>query len=205
MQIGDIARLVAFVLPGYVAIELRNFLVRTKKRDNFERLASSLFISLIAYTLAACVMRLAYRDDWKSRTTICLANWFFVGVIFFFAILLGYAIARLTTCRRLQDYLYKHHVDLTQYPNVWNEIWHSERGAPWAIVRMRDGSECLGAIRAYSVDPDDPYRELWLNPVAKRADPEAEPRIVPGLSLYVPGDQISSVSVYRPDDQPTND
>jgi len=200
MEIGDIARLVAYVLPGYVATEFRNLLVRTKKRNDFERLASSLFLSLVAYVLAVAVARLTHRTDWQSHTTINLTNWWFVGLLFTFALSLGYVLARFATCRALQRWLYKHHVDLTEYPNVWNEIWHCEGGAPWALVRMKDGSTVFGAVRAYSAEADDPQRELWLFPV--REIGEEGTTEIPGLSVYIPGDQIASISAYRPGDQP---
>jgi hypothetical protein len=200
MEIGDIARLVAYVLPGYLATELRNLLVRTKKRNDFERLASCLFLSLVSYVLAAAGVWLAYGDQWALHTTVSLQNWCFVLLLFVFAALLGYAVARLTTWHGLQRWLYKHHVDLTEYPNVWNEIWHCEEGAPWVLVRMKDGSTVFGAVKAYSADADDTQRELWLFPV-RDLDEDGTAEIA-GLSVYVPGDQIASISAYRPGDKP---
>jgi hypothetical protein len=64
---------------------------------------------------------------------------------------------------------------------------------------------CFGQLRAYTADPDDPRRELWLHPVAESTDPEAGFKEVPGLSVYVPADQIVSVSAYRPQDRTQTD
>jgi hypothetical protein len=200
MEIGDIARLVAYVLPGYAATELRNLLVRTKKRNDFERLASCLLLSLVAYALAVGVAHLRYGAGSVQHTTVSLENWQFVGLLFVFALSLGYILARLTTCRSLQRWLRRHHVDLTEYPSVWNEIWHCETGAPWVLVRMKDESTVFGAVRAYSAGADDTQHELWLFPVRQTSGDGSEE--IPGLSVYVPGDQIASISAYRPDDQP---
>jgi len=202
MQIGNVAELVLFILPGYLATQLRDFLIRTRKPDNFERFAWSLFLSLVAYLPTTQVMKWAYGGGWRQRTNVSLDNLLFIIVLFGFAMATGYVAARLNTSRRLQGVLRRWHVDTSEHPNVWNEIWQCERGAPWVIVRLKDGGECFGALRRYSVDPNDSYRELWLFPVAESADPDQEPKTVPGLSVYIPGDQIVSVSAYRPDDQP---
>jgi len=197
--VGDIASAVAFLLPGYVATELRNALVRTKKRDNFERAASSLLLSLLAYLLAGCVVRVAYRETWLEHATISLSGWLFVAAMFAFAVGLGYLMARLMTWKNLQKWLYQHHVDFSQYPNVWNEMWHCEAQAPWVVVQMKDGAQVFGAVRAYTADPDETRRELWLWPVLDLTDPERKE--IPGLSVYIPWEQIACVSVYRPDDR----
>jgi hypothetical protein len=205
MDIGDIARLIAYVLPGYAATELRNLLVRSKRRNDFERLASCLLLSLVSYALAVGVVGIIYGRDSSSHATVSLQNWPFVTLLFAFALLIGYALARIITCRSLQRWLYRHHLDLTEYPNVWNELWHCEAGAPWALVRMKDGSTVFGAVRSYSAGPDDTQRELWLFPVRKimgDVNDDTGTQEIPDLSVYVPGDQIASVSVYRPDDSP---
>jgi hypothetical protein len=204
MEIGvdSVAGAVAFVLPGYLAMELCRLLLRAKKRDDFERLAYSLFFSLVAYLLAGSATRaIRQHADWQSSTIVSLENWLFVGLLFVSALLLGYGVARVIAWQRLQEWLRARHLDISEHASVWNEIWHCEEGAPWVIVRMKDGSECYGQLRAYTADPDDARREIWLHPVADTADPEQQPEVVPGLSIYVPGDQVISISAYRVEEE----
>lgn len=205
MDVGDIARIVAYILPGYVANVVRSFFVRDKKRDNFDKLASCLLLSLAAYAIGVGIFFLAYRADWSGRISVCRDNWFFILLLFLIAVLIGYGWARLTTWKRLQLRLYKHKVDYTEFPNVWNEVWHSEEKAPWVIAQLKDGSEFFGAVRAYTNDPDEAKRELWLFPVWDGTNPQ-ENQIVNGLSVYIPGDQVKFISVYKPEHRaPAND
>jgi len=200
MDVSKVAELVTFILPGYVAIQLRDFLVRSKKRDNFERFATSLLISLGAYVCAQGVVFAIHRGGWREHTTVRLENLPFLLLVFALAAGAGYVNARLIMSIWLQQRLYRHGLDLGEHPNVWNEIWNCPNEAPWVLVRMKDGAECWGKVRAYSVDPNDHERELWLNPVAQATNGEPALQEIPGLSVYIPGDQIACVSAYRPQD-----
>lgn len=200
VEIGDVARVVAYVLPGYTAIELRGLLIRARKRQDLDKLAWSLLLSLASYVLSVGVVWLVLgrRPDWQTRTTASLANWWFVAILFGFGLILGYGAARLTSWEWLQEWLRRHHVAMSQYPSVSNEIWHSDTSAPWVRVTLKDGRVACGAVNAYSIDPDDSARELWLYPVFDASDVTSErPALVPGWSVYIPGDQIAFIEAYH--------
>jgi hypothetical protein len=204
IEVGDVARVVAFVLPGYVASRFYSLQVWTKKRNDLEFLASSLLTSLAAYGIAAASIYSLNHEDWRLHSQVSLENWEFVVGLYLVAAAIGIALGQVVRSRLLRILLGLVGVDWGEHPSVWNEVWQAEGGAMWVLVRLKDGSTAYGALRGYTGDPDETRRELWLHPVYEldEDDPEADPQLVPGLSLYVPGDQIVTVSAYRPQDAP---
>ncbi len=198
MSLDALSDIVAFVLPGYVGMRVYTFLVRTRKRDDFERIAVSLLFSLGAYLL----LTLAFPDSWCKVDT---SHWWFVLLLFLIASLFGYGLARLATWPWLREWLQDHKVDYSPHPSVWHEIWQCPQQGPWARVRLKDGSEYYGQVHKYSTDPDQETAELWLYPVAEINEEESEsaqetegPEIIEGVSVYLAGDEITSIEAYRP-------
>jgi hypothetical protein len=200
VEITKLADVVAFVLPGYLATEFYGLFVRTKKRDDFERLAVSLFFSLTAYSLACAIMWGVHRSDWRTRVSVSINNWCFVLWIFLIAILLGGTWAAISRWRPISVVLRAVNVYHSHHPNVWNMLWEGRRDA-WVIVQLDDGTECRGAVRFFTNDPNETTHELWLHPVLIPGDNGSYVEN-PGLGVYIPGNRIVSVSTYRAEDQP---
>jgi len=203
VDVGDIAQIVAFVLPGYLAAQVSDLVVRTKKRDDFERLAVSLFFSLVAYVLVCGAVWFWHRDDWFLRRDICVENWPFVAAVLLVAVLIGGMWGSVGRSRRLTEKLREFGIFYSHYPNVWNSLWESQYQA-LVIARLDDGTEFRGVLRRFSNDPNQELQELWLRPVYV-CDETGEYREEEGLSVYIPANRLVSLSAYRDEDVKAED
>lgn len=199
MPLDNLATVVAFVLPGFIGMQLRGLLVRSRKPSDFELLATSLFLSLLSYLAVAAFINAC--PGLAVPQKIDLAHWWFAVLLFFVAALMGLSLAALAESRPLRKWLRKKGLDLSPYPSVWNEIWRCPTGGPWAVVHLRNGTKYYGRIHKYSNDPDQDQVELWLFPVADLSggsQPGGEANIIEGLSIYVRGDEIAAIDAWRP-------
>jgi len=214
VSVESLASIVAFVLPGYGGMRLYEFFVRTKKRNDFERLATSLTLSLASYVavaglllgVTATVRRYGIPcAELEIPTSVNLGDWgdwIFVALLFITASLLGLGFSCVARIRSLRLWLREGGLDYSPYPNVWNEMWHCEERAPWAVVKLRDGTSYYGQVHKYSNDPDQDLKELWLFPVATQPEHAyQESEVIDGISVYIPGDDIAAVEAFRVPDE----
>lgn len=192
-NLGDIVAWSILITPGWVAMQIYQSIVlpqRHKPRPDYMHLIPMLAFSTAAYELAVGLARVTHPTGWQSNITISAGNWLFVASIFGFAGLLGLATGLL---RRATS---------SSRADVWSHIWDCPDGAPYVLVRLKDGGVAYGAVCAFSADPDDTERELWLCPVYDydRSDPDSDPQEIPGLSIYLRGDQIATISAFRTPD-----
>lgn len=200
MDISNVAEIVLYVLPGFLATELRYFLAPARKGTDFERLVWSVFFSFAGY-LAACLVVLAvYGRQWRQYTTA--DDLAFVIPLWVFALLAGALVACATrrpwVAAALSRFL---HTKYSEFPSVWNEIWQSPREALFIRVHLSDGSIRFGALHAYTRDPAEQQRELWLRPVYNMDEEGNVGEKLEGMSIFVRAESIVYAEVYRPEDR----
>jgi hypothetical protein len=201
VDISNVAAIVIYILPGFLATELRYFLVPARKGTDFERLVWSVFFSLLGFLAASLVVLALYKADWRRHTSA--RDLEFVIPLWFFALLAGILVAQLTKSSVMKAALRKRcHVAYSEFPSIWNEIWQCPEEALFVRVHLGDGSVHFGAVHAYTRDPAEQQRELWLRPTYTMDEDWKVGEQLPGLSLYVRAESIVYVEVYRPEDRP---
>ena len=149
---GALALLVT-LLPGFLALRVRDFFVPVKARDNFERISEVVAYSLVLYLLVSSFQRVDWRPDWMTllgepshteRGASAVGLDRFVQALALAAILLGAVVGwvesrdlHYSIARRLRL------TDRSGLRDVWQEAF-SRNGAEWVLVHLADGRRVRG-------------------------------------------------------------
>lgn len=193
MDVANITAVLLYVAPGFLAVQLRYFLVPARKGSDFELLAWSVVISVASYEAACFAVFLRHGAGWRDATG--LGNWPFVLFQWGFAFALGYLLAFVSTRDLTRRLLLRVGIDYSQFPSVWNETWQRPQGAPWVRVRMTDGSVCCGAVAQYTRDPAETDREMYLYPIFSLDEQDEPKERLPGVGVFIRAAQIVSVEL----------
>jgi len=191
-DIAEVAAVMAYVAPGFVAVQLRYFLVPARKGSDFELLAWSVIFSVVGYALASQVYGgplrgFAPRGFFVSQWLFCIAA--------------ACGVACVSSSKQTGDLLSLFGIDYCKYPSVWNESWQRDEGAPWVRLRLQDGSVCCGAVRLYTRDPAETQREILLFPVYGLNSEEQPTNKIEGVGLLVnAGNILAAEFLDWPDD-----
>lgn len=207
MQLSDLAQAIIFLIPGFLAVEFKNFLTPTRRRSDFERLVESVVLSLAAFVVTYGVLlsisraaRIAFPNTRDPA---------FIAPDWIIALALGYSWARVlrsSTFSRIVEKLFG--VQYTSEPSFWAEVLRSRNAGPyrggWVRVYLDDGTKYIGAVTRFTTDPNQSDKELVLEEVYS-VDENGLPTGDPlPIKVYIPGSRIVTVHILpRPTSRET--
>jgi hypothetical protein len=203
--------LVAFVLPGFVAILIKERLYEVAgEQQAFERLLQTLYYSLLVYavpTVTAVVLG-ARREDFKSlfegdadpRLTAVIA----LAVLILLPLVIAYMGRRWMVSKLRSRVLEQLHVSAShRTPSSWDYVW--EDGEPClVVVKLRSGDSVGGYYGSASHSGyGSRQRDLFLEQRWSVTEGGGATRLEPtdgSLGIWLSADDIVSVERY-----PVND
>ncbi len=155
-----IPELLLLVVPGFIALRIKEKYNVEKKRDDFDSTIYCFlysFIIGIAYSaLTALLIKLSPGlTDFLAKETVKQAAYLLLSV------LLGLLLVKLPRSgigRAVTSLFNKH---MSPETTVWLEAMKNDKGA-WAIVYLKNGMIYTGKLINYSTDPADEKRSLLL-------------------------------------------
>ncbi|MYC96598.1 MAG: hypothetical protein F4X14_16660 [Caldilineaceae bacterium SB0661_bin_32] len=153
---SDVASILAYLIPGFIAISVRSQFVTTPHLQNSERLLSYLTISVIYDAIVIRFFPGAIAGSWFGIGFILV---FIVGPIIV-GVILGVntqkdfvrgllAKARLTTIHPI--------------PTAWDWKFTNITGEQWVLVNLKNGDEIRGLLGSDSFASSNPIdRDLYI-------------------------------------------
>jgi hypothetical protein len=194
MQFDNIAAILLYVLPGFLAWEIYYSYFPAKKKSDFGEIAWSIIISIALYTIVKITdskLKLNLFQDGsvfpRVRTIIIL---FILGAIFG-AILIG--------IRTLRFYCANRFLTLSfvkpQEKSTWAAI-NSKKESSWACIKTTDGTMYLGYISLWKYDPNDTEYDLLLSQ-ARKVDENLDTIYeISGEGVYIRSQNITTIEFY---------
>lgn len=160
--------LLIYIIPGYVTIEVKNYILPSNKKDNFKQFLSSLFISYILIIIADFSRYvwhyLFYPDSSFSRLSLTSSKTVILLIIL--GIIVGYLFARLLESSWFLVILTKLKFDPSTHATVWNQVFSkSSKSNTSPYLRVYLGKENLiyeGYLKYHTCNPSEQIRELYL-------------------------------------------
>lgn len=183
----DAFRIVIFLLPGFVTLQVRNMLVVPTKASLADNVILAAVFTFIDHILSGVLPTLPYLAKLETRVRLSSEFWSVFreqgGIA-----LLGYSagVGLVLGVLRFHgwDYAALRWLRVTRrsgYTDVWNEAFNRDRGS-WLIVNLKDGRRVLGWAATYSDEPS--LHELFLARAAWVDDEGNETHINgPGILL----------------------
>lgn len=159
-----IPSLLIYFLPGFLFIEVKNFLIPSKKRSDLELVLGSIFWSFFIITISKLFVKtlslfIVFNHDVVNSNP---TNPFYVTGLLLFALISGILWGKLITSNwynsQLQIFKIRHKISA----NVWNEVLNLPNGG-WVKAYLKD-RKCMyiGQLIHYSIDPNSEEKELFL-------------------------------------------
>lgn len=162
----NVSLLLVYVIPGYVATEIKNFLLPTKKKDSFSRFLESVLLSYIIIGVIEVVyyLFLHYVKKCEKYVPLDLSNLKISLLLLVLAVLTGYIHATLLKSSKVKNIINRLNVNFSFHPNVWNELLYKNNGeCPFVRVYLENERVIYdGFVRAYTVDPNEGSQEIYL-------------------------------------------
>lgn len=200
MELSDLTQAILFLLPGFLAVEVKNFLTPTRRRSDFERLWESVILSLVAYGVTYSIFLTGASVVKSAPPTIRTTA--FVVPDFVVAILLGYLWAKVLKSHWFSQVAERVGVQYTAEPSFWAELLRFRSQGPlrggWVRVYLEDGTKYIGTVTRFTTDPNEPDRELVLEQiysVGENGLPDGKP--LP-IRLYIPASRIVAMHILPP-------
>ena len=163
--IANATELLLLFIPGFISVKLKLKYCDEKHISEFDcamySIASSFIILTIYEMLAALVEWLrASRGFFTCYPDISAEAYKTISALSL-GWLLGFIKVKVTRSRigkwinRIFD------KNSETYPSVWNAAMDTANGA-WAILYLRNGMIYNGIIDTYTIDPNDPVKEILL-------------------------------------------
>jgi hypothetical protein len=200
--------LVAFVLPGFVAILIKERLYEVAaEQQAFERLLQTLYYSLLVCATVTAVVLGAGRDDFRSlfegKADPGLTAVITVAVLILLPLAIAYAGRRWMVSRLRPVVLERLHVRTNRTPSGWDYAW--EDGEPClVVVTLRSGASIGGYYGASSHSGHGWHkRDLFLEERWSVLEGDGATRLEPtdgSLGIWLAADEIVSVERYAVSD-----
>lgn len=180
----DIPGLVAFSLPGFIALAILASLTGPRKRSQIEWVAWSVTGSVVIGWISALILGgpPASLSDWHYQVAqlilavgLALVIWLLLKIP-----VVGPRLSRLGT--------------MTE-PKVWNGLIEPHQ---WVQIKMKTGEDFYGQVGECTNDPNEDRIELFLDNVRSR-DPESGEWEGLGKTrgIYIPGDQMRWIQILE--------
>lgn len=162
----NISLLLVYVIPGYVATEVKNFLLPTKRKDSFSRFLESVLLSYIIVGIIEVIyyLFLHYVKKCEKYIPIDLSSFKISLLLLILGVLTGYISAMLLKSDKVRNFISRLNVDFSFHPNVWNEQLYKNNGeCPFVRVYLENERVIYdGFVRAYTTDPNEDSQEIYL-------------------------------------------
>ncbi|MDH7578468.1 MAG: DUF6338 family protein [Bacillota bacterium] len=164
--------LLVYVVPGYIAMEVKNFLLPTRKKETFSRFLESVLLSYVILGIFETFWHL-FRHD--STYSFSISADFRYGLLLvFLGVIFGFILALLIKSHFTQKFLQLIGVTTNYYPSLWNEQLDGTvrkkktfigKNDDYIFVRVYLDNERViydGFLNAYDSDPNNQERNIYL-------------------------------------------
>jgi len=167
MNVESVVAIVVLILPGYLALAVKDFMLSTKKTDRFDKILYSLPFSCAIYLAATlCTVNVSYVVETAEKGILqCFSDREWLTAYFLLlglAIILGLAWGLLRRTRLAAAMLYR----LTRkshFCRVWDEF-HAYNNRRWVRVVLKGSQEeFIGLMNIISDSPGE--RDIVLHRV----------------------------------------
>ena len=198
VDINQIINSIIYIIPGFIALSVYYFLIPTRKRSDFERLISSIIFSIPIYAIILFFENLLNLYLRANKEIYIPLSWFI-------AVILGLMLSKIVSSVWFNNIITSIGIKFKLKPRVWNEVFDLPE-AKWVRVVLSNGNVYIGSLSLYSLDPNDPDKDIFLHPaylLKKQSDNEiksTEFEIVEIIEkgVYIRGANIVSVE-FLPD------
>lgn len=194
-------RILIFLLPGLVTLQVRNLLVVPEKTTLTETVITALVLTFLDHVVSAVLPGLPFLIALQERVTLSSEFWLIFKAqgglqLLLYSSVLGLVLGLLRF--RGWDYAVLRFLRLTRrsgYTDVWNETFNRDPGS-WLIVSLKDGRRLLGWAATYSDEPGT--HELFLARAAW-VDDYGRQTAIEGPGILLPkASEIVAVEFWNP-------
>jgi len=189
-MLNDIAQFILYLVPGFLAVMLHNLFVPTRKPSDFELTAQSLIVSLLIFTPLRLLEKKLGIPLTQSKSLYLTCSWLL-------AILAGIVWPSVQKSSIYAKILHIFNINYSWRVNVWNSILDHADHAPWVIVSLQNKEEYLGQVIEYTLDPNDPSKEVFLKPayrIVRNGNIDEEPQFESlRLGVFIAGQSICAI------------
>lgn len=142
--------------PGFIALEVYHLLSPNWRPSDFAWAIRSLILSAVLY--GPFVLGRRYGHDFIADKAV------FVPFSWAIACIAGYAIHRVEKSAWSKKVWKYFNPGTVHGLNIWTRILSSPDDAPLVKAVCCNGSIYVGTVNLYTINPNDPNRELFLRP-----------------------------------------
>ncbi len=194
MQFDNIATILLYVLPGFLAWEIYDSYFPAKKKSDFSEIAWSVIISIALYTIVKIIdnkfnfrlfeNKLAFP---RVRTIVILL---LLGALFGFLLI---------AIRKGRFYFAGFSERLSFIKPKQTSTWaviNNKNEPSWACIKIVDGSIYLGYISLWKYDPNEAEYDLLLSQ-ARKVDADLNTIYdITGKGVYIRSQNIVTIEFY---------
>lgn len=182
---SDVASILAYLIPGFIALYVRSQFVTTPHLQNNERLLSYVTISVIYNALVIRYFPGAISDSW------------FVPVFIVGPIIVGVLLGVNTQKDFVRGLLGKIKLStIHPIPTAWDWKFTSITGEQWVLVNLKNGDVIRGLLGSDSFASSDPIdRDLYIQWIYGT---DEEGRWIPlgNRGILITADEISTIEFW---------
>lgn len=201
--LAQLPNVLVFIIPGFLALEVYRFLLPTKKRNTFERLLESIFLSYLIYGLFLGINWLlcAIRKTNNNVTTDQLAT-STIYIILLMSIIIGIALALISKSALFKNAMKRvFNISIIEHPTVWNAVLQRKDSAWVRVYLDNDRIIYIGWLDKYSCNPNDDVREIYLTSYQSYSYDEPEHPIdnfieIDTNGVLINADRISRIELF---------
>lgn len=180
------------ITPGFIALEVYHLLSPNWRPSDFAWAIRSLILSAVLY--GPFVIGRRYGHDFIADKAL------FVPFSWTFACIAGYAIHRVEASAWSKKVWKYFNPETIHGLNIWTHILSSPGNAPLVKAVCCNGSIYVGTVEIYTINPNDPNRELFLRP-AMLMSPEKNGNFMCisniRLGVHINASQLSSLELME--------
>jgi hypothetical protein len=187
---GGIITEIIYITPGFIALEFLYFLIPSKRRTGFERLAWSLILTIPILGIIKFIQEITPYLVFDYLPSYVAWAWSL-------ALGLGFLISRIYRGKNLSlklGGLFGLEV-IYNYPRVWNKFF-AENNDNTFRFNLDDGRIYIGKIVNYSIDPNYEEQEIFIRPAFVCVEKE---RKLEGLNYFPSGSYLKLDSIVTVD------
>ena len=156
-----IPELLLLVVPGYIAIKIKETYRLEKKNEHFDVILCSILYSFVIGIIYSAVVFVSNHvnvrvAEFLKDTTVKQFSYFFLAVV------LGLILTKLPSSKvgKLVDKIFNK--NLSSEPSVWIKAMTNPSGA-WATAYLENGLIYTGMLIDYTTDPNHDCKEILLS------------------------------------------
>lgn len=182
---SDVASILAYLIPGFIALYVRSQFVTTPHLQNNERLLSYVTISVIYNALVIRYFPGAIADSW------------FVPVFIVGPIIVGVLLGVNTQKDFVRGLLGKVKLStIHPIPTAWDWKFTSITGEQWVLVNLKNGDVIRGLLGSDSFASSDPIdRDLYIQWIYG-TDEEGKWIPLGNRGILITADEISTIEFW---------